>query len=334
MLATADDLAIVHSPEFIDAVREISATLSDDPSTKVDRTLAARYGLGPGDNPAFPGMWEASLLYVGASLTCVERILSGQNRAAFNSSGGLHHAMRSRAAGFCLFNDCAIVARNLVAAGKRVAVLDILDAHHGDGTQALLYDEPEALTVSFHETGRTLFPGTGFTDEIGVGDGLGFSLNFPMEAGSGDWHYARAYDEIVAPFLAEYKPDVIVLVVGADAHFQDPLAHLALTSQGWMAIVDRVVALDLPIIALGSGGYNLRTVPRLWAMLQAALAGTKLLDEIPEDLAKEWGIDRLHDMFQAPVSGRDTHLADVALEENFWSLREAVFPLNPGRQTI
>ena len=302
-LATADDLLLVHSPEYVEAVRNISEALEGSATGHVDRSLAYHYGLGPGDNPAFAGMWDASLLYVGASLDCVRLVLSGEYGAAFNSSGGLHHAMRSRPTGFCLFNDCAIVARKLIAAGKRVACLDVLDAHHGDGTQALLYDEPNALTVSFHEMSSGFFPGTGATDEIGEGDGVGYSVNVPMEPGSSDGEYALAYDEVVAPLLDAYKPDVIVLMVGADAHFNDPLAHLALSSHGWMAIVDRVVATGLPIIALGSGGYNLRTVPRLWAMLQAALARAKLPDAMPDPFPARLGVATLHDQI-LPASRR------------------------------
>jgi acetoin utilization protein AcuC len=325
--ARSSDLLAVHDPEFTQAVLTLSNALDSSSDADIDRDLARRHGLGPGgDTPAFAGMWEASLLYVGASLECADRILSGRNRAAFNPSGGLHHAMRCYASGFCIFNDCALVAKKLIDAGRRVACLDVLDAHHGDGTQEILYEEPEGLTISFHETGRTLFPGTGYPNEVGIGTGAGYSVNVPMEPASSDEQYIRAFDEVAAPILAAYRPDVIVLVAGTDAHFEDPLAHLALTSQGWMAIVEQAIGLNLPIIALGSGGYNVRTAPRLYAMLQAALAGTTLPGDIPEDIAKLCGVDRLHDMIEPPIMVGEARRAARALDDTIRAVREAVFP--------
>jgi acetoin utilization protein AcuC len=312
--ASEADIAQCHNEDFIRAVQAASAGER--------RPDLYRYGLGPGDTPAFPGIWEASLLYVGASLDCAQRVLSGENQTAFNPSGGLHHAFRSRAAGFCTFNDCAIAAYPFLDAGKKVAYLDIVDAHHGDGVQALFYDDPGVLTISFHETGRTLFPGTGFPEEIGEGEGKGYSINVPLAPFSTDEHYQAAYHEVAEPALAAFDPDFIILQVGADAHWEDPLAHLALTSQGWLSLAEKVIARDKPLIALGGGGYNQKTVARLWTLLQAALAGVSLPDTTPSSYASEWGITHLHDLEKPVISEADREQAWRYLAAGIEKLRK------------
>ncbi|HEX5323946.1 MAG TPA: acetoin utilization protein AcuC [Capsulimonadaceae bacterium] len=312
--ATEGDIRQCHSEDFVKAVKAASAgeRLPD----------LHRYGLGPGDTPVFPGIWEASLLYAGASLDCAKRVLAGEGKSAFNPSGGLHHAFRNRAAGFCTFNDCAIAAYPFLNAGKRVAYLDIVDAHHGDGVQALFYDDPRVLTISFHETGRTLFPGTGFPEEIGEGEGRGYSINVPLAPYSTDEHYRAAFDEVAAPALAGFDADAIILQVGADAHWEDPLAHLALTSFGWLSLVEKVIALDKPLIALGGGGYNQKTVARLWTLLQAAMAGVLLPDQTPATYSAEWGISHLHDEEKPHLSDADREQAWQYLTAGIEKLRQ------------
>jgi len=312
--ASGADIGMCHSEDFIRAVQAASA------GERVPDLY--RFGLGAGDTPAFPGIWEASLLYAGASLDCAKRVLSGENKTAFNPSGGLHHAFRSRAAGFCTFNDCAIAAYPFLNAGKKVAYLDIVDAHHGDGVQALFYSDPRVLTISFHETGRTLFPGTGFPEEIGEGKGRGYSINVPLAPYSTDEHYQAAYHEVAAPALAEFDPDYIILQVGADAHWDDPLAHLALTSYGWLSLMEKVIALGKPLIALGGGGYNQKTVARLWTLLQASLAGVELEDETPHAYASEWGITHLHDEGKPEISEADREQAWHYLTAGIEKLRQ------------
>ena len=229
-------------------------------------------------------MWEASLLYAGASLDAAYRVLHGVNKYVFNSSGGLHHAFPNRASGFCLVNDNAVAAYAALDRGLRVAYIDI-DAHHGDGTQACFYDNPDVLTVSLHESGRTLFPGTGFTNEIGVGAGEGYSINVPLAAYSTDEHYAYAFEEIVEPIVQAYDADFYILNVGADSIGGDPLTHLSNTQAGYLEMVSRVLALagDNPLICLGGGGYNVPHVVRAWTRLTAELlAGIEPLpNEIP-----------------------------------------------------
>ena len=290
-LATEADLFQVHSPDYLDALWELSQNQSV-PDRK-------RFGFGNLDNPPFPGMWEASLLYAGASLDCARLVSQEGYTAAFNTSGGLHHAQWDRAAGFCTVNDCALVARFLLHNGaKRVAYVDI-DAHHGDGVQALFYDDPRVLTLSIHETPETLFPRVvGFADEFGEGAGFGYNANLPMAPGSGNAIYAEAFNAAFLPLLGAFDPDYIILQVGADAHFQDPLAHLCLTTQGWLPVAQSVIALGKPIIALGGGGYNLQTVARLWTLLYGALSGQTFPDAIPADYAAEWGMASLHDQIE------------------------------------
>jgi len=286
--ATEADLLRVHSQEYLDALWELS-----EGRTVPDRK---RFGFGSSDNPPFPGMWEASLLYAGGSLDCARLVSEGGYDAAFNTSGGLHHAQRDRAAGFCTVNDCALVAHYLLERGAaRVAYVDI-DAHHGDGTQALFYDDPRVLTLSIHETPETLFPRvTGFADEVGEGAGFGYNANLPLAPGSGDAVASEAFEAVFLPLLRAFDPDYIILQVGADAHFQDPLAHLCLTTRGWLGLAQSVLALGKPVVALGGGGYNLKTVARLWTLLYGALSGQVFPQAVPPAYADEWGVTHMHD---------------------------------------
>ena len=267
--ATRADLLRVHTPEYLDALRALSA------GEAVPQR--GRFGFGSPDNPPFAGMWEASLLYAGASLGCARLVLSGEYDAAFNTSGGLHHARPDRAAGFCTVADIPLVACFLLDRGvKRVAVVDI-DAHHGDGTQAFFYDDPRVLTLSVHESPETLYPRkSGFAGEIGAGPGRGFNLNLPLAAGTGDADCRTAFEAAFLPRLTAFDPEIVILQVGADAHWSDPLAHLCLTSRGWLGLAEAVIGLGRPTIALGGGGYHLESVARLWSLLYGALAGLEL----------------------------------------------------------
>ncbi len=286
--ATQSDLLRVHSPDYLDALRRLSAG-QDVPDKK-------RFGFGGLDNPPFAGMWEASLLYAGGTLGCARLVSEGGYAAAFNTSGGLHHARRDRAAGFCTVNDCALAAYFLLDRGAaRVAYVD-LDAHHGDGVQEIFYDDPRVLTLSVHETPETLFPRTsGFADEFGAGAGWGYNANLPLAPGSGNAVAGEAFGATFLPLLRAFDPEYILLQVGADAHFADPLAHLCLTTRGWLSLAQSVIALGRPIVALGGGGYNLQTVARLWTLLYGALSGQEFPDTVPEVYAEDWGVTALHD---------------------------------------
>ena len=174
-------------------------------------------------------MHEASLLTTGATLVGMEEVLAGRSRVAFNGSGGLHHAMADRASGFCIYNDPAIACALIADRGLKVAYVDI-DAHHGDGVQAAFYDTDRVLTVSLHQDGRTLFPGTGFADERGTGKGAGYSVNVPLPPFTDDQAYVRAFDAVVLPLVERYRPDVLVTQQGIDPHFSDPLTQIGRAS--------------------------------------------------------------------------------------------------------
>jgi acetoin utilization protein AcuC len=332
--ATEADLLRVHSQEYLDALWNLS-----EGRAVPDRK---RFGFGSSDNPPFPGMWEASLLYAGGSLDCARLVSEGGYDAAFNTSGGLHHAQRDRAAGFCTVNDCALVAHYLLERGAaRVAYVDI-DAHHGDGTQALFYHDPRVLTLSIHETPETLFPRVmGFADEIGEGAGFGYNANLPLAPGSGDAVASEAFEAVFLPLLRAFNPDYIILQVGADAHFQDPLAHLCLTTRGWLGLAQSVLALRKPVVALGGGGYNLKTVARLWTLLYGTLSGQAFPQAVPPAYADEWGVTHLHDTSEPSTDEaalvfdqvyRRRHAASAVTDARAYTrqgaeiIRERVFP--------
>jgi len=244
------------------------------------------HGLGSSDNPVFPGVYDWAMSVAGASILCAEEILSGNADRAFNPSGGLHHAMPSRASGFCHINDGVLAIQALTQAGKRVAYVDI-DAHHGDGVEHGFYGRSDVLTVSIHQTGRTIFPGTGFVSDIGEGEGTGYAVNIPLSPGSGDDAYERAFTEIILPLLQLYQPDVLVTQLGADAVLGDIVANLRLSLCGFERCLQHFRALGLPWIALGGGGYDLANVVRAWTMAWATIIDCELADEIPAEWMTE-----------------------------------------------
>src|ERR1035437_8827691 len=261
--ATEDELGWLHSPDYIAAVRRFSAEPTD-----ADWRPAA--GIGPGDDPAFAGMHEAATTVAGGSIRAMEARLRGDVEHAYQPGGGLHHAMRSRASGFCIYNDVALAIARARRDGLRVLYVD-LDVHHGDGVQTLHYSDPGVMTISFHESGRSLFPGTGSVNEMGEGIAAGTSVNVPALA-------------------AAFGPDVIVSQHGADAHVWDPLAHLSLTTTAMgeaARLVDRMAHRYAGgrWFATGGGGYSVyRVVPRVWALTW--LAGAHR--EAPRKLPAEW----------------------------------------------
>ena len=319
--ATEAELRRVHSPEYLDTLKRLSA--GDFIPDKKD------FGFGTLDNPPFPGMWEATLLYAGGSLDCARLVRHEGFDAAFNVSGGLHHARRERAAGFCTVADVSLTAYYLLDSGaKRIACVDI-DAHHGDGTQAFFYDDPRVLTLSIHETPETLYPRvSGYAEEIGEGAGLGFNANLPLAPGSGDVAYAEAFGEAFLPLLTAFDPEYILLQVGADAHYADPLTHLGLTSRGWLSLTESVIALGRPVIALGGGGYNLDTVARLWTLLYGALSKQTFPDSLHDATAPSEA-DR-NAVFQEIYVKRRGTTRGVSMEDyarrSIEIVRQQVFP--------
>jgi len=256
----------VHEPSYLNAVRAAPMAGWD-----------VGHGLGTPDNPVFTRMHEASALVVGGSLAAARRIASGEADRAVNIAGGLHHAMRDHAAGFCVYNDCAVAISWLLDNGfDRIAYVDT-DVHHGDGVQAAFYDDPRVLTVSLHQSPLTLWPGTGRPAELGGPGAEGTSVNLALPAGSHDRTWLRAFDATVPALLRAFRPQLLVTQCGVDTHREDPLADLALTVDGHRAVYRRLRALADEVaggrwLALGGGGYELlRVVPRSWTHLLATV---------------------------------------------------------------
>lgn len=282
--ATREDILMVHAERLVRRVEGCSVG-----EVAAD---AEHYGLGTADTPIFPGMDEATRWLVGGTLEAARMILRGEAQEVLQLGGGLHHAQYDRSSGFCVYNDLSVAIRHLTRSGLRVAYLDI-DVHHGDGVQWIHYDEAEVLTLSFHESGRYLFPGTGAIHEIGKGAGLGRKLNVPLEPFTQDESYLEVFEAVLEPALAWFRPDVMVIQCGADAHFLDPLADLVLSTQAYQKLFLRMreyvreFSGGKAVYTLG-GGYSLDATTRIWAMLYLLLQGHPLPDRLPEAWRQHW----------------------------------------------
>jgi acetoin utilization protein AcuC len=270
----ADDalLELVHTPDYIAAVRSAGETLRPDPA----------HGLGTPDDPVFPDMHAASALVAGATVQAARAVHDRTHDHGVSISGGLHHAMPDRAAGFCVYDDPAIAIAWLLQQGvERVGYVDI-DVHHGDGVQAVFWDEPRVLTISLHESGRTLFPGTGFAEEVGGPKAKGGAINVPFPPGTGDEEWHSAFDAVVPAALRSFAPQFLVTQHGCDTHALDPLANLLLSVDGQRLAHTKLHDLAHEIcegrwLACGGGGYELvQVVPRTWTHLLAIATGDPL----------------------------------------------------------
>jgi acetoin utilization protein AcuC len=271
--ADEENLTLFHSREYLNILKNANdGYLAGD---------AYSYGLGPGDNPIFPGLYDWSLWVTGATLQAVDFVANGEGELAFNIAGGLHHAMGSRASGFCYVNDSVIGILKLLNRGRRVAYIDI-DAHHADGVQKAFYQTDQVLTISLHENGYTLFPGTGFEYEIGEGKGEGYSVNIPFLPNTDDETYLWAFEEIVPPLIQAFQPDVVVTQLGVDTFYNDPLTNLHLSIFGFEKVVRRIKDLAPRWVALGGGGYDVSNVTRAWTLAWAVMNGIELSDKLPE----------------------------------------------------
>jgi len=279
------DLLRVHDEEYVQMVVKTSDRLARGElyADDEERGRQFSYGFGSGDNPPFGGMYEAALAYSNASAKAAEVVRDGAP-LAFGIGGGLHHALRSRASGFCIFDDPAIACHILLERFERVVYVDI-DVHHGDGVQWIFYNEPRVLTCSIHEDGRTLFPGTGGVEETGLDY---TSFNVPIQARTTGDVWLNAFLETIPKAIEAFKPGAIVLQMGTDTHTLDPLAHIRSRQQDWLAAVRMIGEMGLPLVALGGGGYNLTTVPRMWVSACLTLGGIPFADEVPADLGDEW----------------------------------------------
>ncbi|MEV5594686.1 acetoin utilization protein AcuC [Streptomyces sp. NPDC052496] len=332
--AGVSTLRLVHREDYIDAVRQASA----DP-----KAADPAYGIGTEDDPAFAGMHEASALIAGQSVGAAEAVWRGDALHAVNFAGGLHHAMPGGASGFCIYNDAALaVARLLELGAERVAYVDV-DVHHGDGVQAAFWDDPRVLTISLHEHPRTLFPQSGWPEETGGEGAEGSAVNVALPAGTGDEGWLRAFHAVVPDLLAAFRPDVLVTQHGADTHFEDPLAHLAVSLDAQRAVA--AACHDLAHehaggrwVALGGGGYAVvDVVPRSWTHLVAIAAGRPIepTSPVPEEWRHEVFRRTRQDGPHRMTDGRGAGWRDFVgagydpadrLDQAVLATRRAVFP--------
>ncbi len=256
--ASREEIEEFHTPRYLDVLQE-----AEQGRLGVE---GLEMGLGTDDCPVFRGMYEYAAMACGASLTGAELIRRKECSIAFNPSGGFHHAGPDYASGFCYLNDVVLACLRLRKSFDRVLFLDV-DVHHGDGVQNAFYERSDVCTISMHESGRTLFPGTGFVGEIGEGEGRGYSVNVPLPPGTGDDLYLKAFRSAVLPLVRAYDPQVVVVELGMDGLSGDPLAHLNLSNNAYAEVVQEVMALDRPVLATGGGGYHPRNTARAWALV-------------------------------------------------------------------
>jgi acetoin utilization protein AcuC len=262
--ATIAELEQFHTPAYLKELQR-AATCDLTPE-------GLHMGLGGPETPVFKNVFEYSSWACGAALNAAGLLLEGRADIAFNLLGGLHHAMPERAAGFCYLNDMVLACLKLAGAGKRVLYLDV-DAHHGDGVQAAFYQRNDVLTLSLHESGKTLFPWGGFENETGEGPGSGYNLNVPLPAGTYDDAFMAAFDQTVPPAIERFCPDVIVLELGLDILAGDPLTHLRMTNNVVVEILDRLKRCRLPMLVAGGGGYHVENTVRGWALAWRTFCG-------------------------------------------------------------
>ncbi|AEB11230.1 acetoin utilization protein AcuC [Marinithermus hydrothermalis] len=282
--ATRAEVLRVHAERF---VTRVEAAARGAPPADLHH-----YGLGTTDTPVFPEMDAAARWIVGGTLEGARLIAAGRTQRVLQLGGGLHHAQYDKASGFCVYNDLAVAIRYLTDQGLRVAYIDI-DVHHGDGVQWIFYDDPNVLTLSLHESGRYLFPGTGTVLELGRGAGAGLKLNLPLEPFTQDASYLEVFERVAPAALEAFRPDVLVVQCGADAHYMDPLADLLLTTQAYEQLFQRVLDLarahtgGRALFTLG-GGYALDATVRVWALLYHVLLELPLPKALPEAWRATW----------------------------------------------
>ncbi|MFD2446426.1 acetoin utilization protein AcuC [Bacillus sp. CGMCC 1.16607] len=329
--ATEEELALIHDLNYIQAVKQAG-------SGSLPPEIAENYGLGTEDTPIFPNMHEASSFLVGGTLTAVDYVMTGKAKHALHLGGGLHHGFRGKASGFCIYNDSSVAIKYLQEKYQaRVLYVDT-DAHHGDGVQWSFYDDPNVCTLSIHETGRYLFPGTGNITERGQGKGYGYSFNIPLDAFTEDESWLHAYRTSLKEIAEFFKPDVILTQNGADSHYYDPLTHLSAS----MKIYREIPKLAHEIahtycngrwIAVGGGGYDIwRVVPRAWAHIWFEMTeNSNCSGSLPDRWVEEW-------QKEAPVTLPKTwedpedlyppipRKAEIT-EKNFQTVERALYPI-------
>ncbi len=303
--ATVEELSLVHTSDYITAVRTLGTSGEVERQDSEHLQLAIKYGFAEGDTPVLPRMHEISARIAGGSLVALNAVMGFSDDKTitpederplhvFHPAGGLHHAWADRASGFCIYNDISVAIASVLRASEAKILYIDFDAHHGDGVQRSFYDEPRVMTVSLHETGRYLFPGTGDVLELGNGLGRGYSVNVPLEPFTEDDLYRETIDSLLSPLVLSFAPDLIVTQHGCDTHAWDPLTHLSLTMRGIQAQIRLAHQLAHSYcqgrwVALGGGGYDLyRVVPRAWSMVWAEMSEQTLPKQLPDEWVQRW----------------------------------------------
>lgn len=329
--ATDDELHLVHDPEYVNAVKMAGKGLLSEES-------AEGYGLGTDDTPIFENMHEASSLLVGGTLAAVDAVMTGKAKHALHLGGGLHHGFRGKASGFCIYNDSSVAIRHLQKKyNARVLYIDT-DAHHGDGVQWTFYDDPQVCTLSIHETGRYLFPGTGNVNERGQGKGYGYSFNIPLDAFTEDESWLEAYRLSLTEVAEFFRPDVILTQNGADSHYYDPLTHLSATMEIYREIPKLAHQIahqycDGKWIAVGGGGYDIwRVVPRAWALIWLEMTeNSNCYGGLPQEWINYWQEKteiKLPPEWDDPASMYPSIPRKAEIEEkNKKTVEKALFPI-------
>ena len=353
--ATIEELSLVHRADYISAVQLLSKREGPEMSReeRAERAhLALQYGFGDGDTPTLPGMHEVTARIVGGSLVALSAVMGLPEGGPFDTeeerplhmfhpAGGLHHAWAERASGFCVYNDIAVAIAHVLRTREAKVLYVDFDAHHGDGVQRAFYDDPRVMTISLHETGRYLFPGTGDVLELGNGLGRGYAVNVPLEPFTEDDSYIEAIEALLSPLVLSFAPDVIVSQHGCDTHAWDPLTHLSLTTRGIQAQVKLAHMLAHTYcqgrwVALGGGGYDLyRVVPRAWSMVWAEMSDSPLPERLPDAWVERWRPKWLaieeQEAAAQEVMGKAASTADFPTT---FQDRAEDFPAQPRRWTI
>jgi acetoin utilization protein AcuC len=325
--AARQKLALFHDWDYVAALEEAN--------DGVFKEKMIEFGLGTMDCPVFPGVYDYSLLVTGGTLLAAKLVEEGRYDLAFNLAGGFHHAQRANAEGFCYINDIVIAIRDLLRRGHRIAYLDI-DAHHGDGVQAAFYEDDRVLTISLHESGKTLFPWSGFETEIGLGPGRGYNINIPLPPQTDDEAYLMAFNEIVPAAVTAFEPDIVFALLGADTLLADYLSHLRLTNNGYAEAVKTIEAISPKCVALGGGGYHMNSVTRAWALAWAVMNGIEPQDDyvgsiggmmLGTEYVEGGGLRDRHAYTTGPI--KEEIKKDIRVVTDY--IKETVFPLiKPG----
>ncbi len=321
--ATEAELLLFHEPEYVEMLRRVS--------TGDLRADDLHYGIGTPETPVFADLFRYAELACGGTITGAELVLSGKADFVFNPSGGYHHAGAAAAGGFCYLNDVVLACKVLAGRNRRVFCLD-LDAHHGNGTQDAFYQDPGVMTVSFHESGTTLFPWGGFENEIGEGSGRGFNVNVPLPAGCDDDNFVFAFNRIVPSLLNAYQPDVIVLEIGMDILSVDPLTHLSMTNNAIADTLPLLVKSGIPLLVVGGGGYHPKHTARGWALAWTILCGNEPDSGDTVGMggvflgSTEWGAG-LRDM-RSYATGEEKAGIRAAVEQTVNTIEKTVFPIH------